>query len=250
MKFAYCVQTEGELPEIFRNLKNIDTDVYHLTFRDNVDGSLYLPKSTWTEGRNALLNVALESKIDYDYYIFCDDDVVFLEGSWRSFEADLEKWRPAIGLPAHPYPTQHEAIHSVYDFDAIVNAFHRDLVRDRVLLPYIAEHDSVTWWLSQYFVIHLAGALYPNRVIKFPRTKIDNALHREYPRISAEQFDAFKSFYLDLWSDRDFAEAAFRVHFETRNDPPHPPAFDASYRLTASDRGRIMSAAFADRSAI
>ena len=241
MRFAYLVQTEGVLPSVFGSLaERQEVDLYHLTFRMPQPESLHLPGSTWTEGRNALLQAARASGYAYDYFIFCDDDVVFKTGSWRALEVALERYRPAIGLPAHPHPHSHERPHAVYDFDAIVNAFHSDIINDEVLLPYVADHDSTTWWLSQFFLIHLAGALYPHGVVKFPDIAIENPLHREYPRISAERFADFREVYLNLWRDRDFAANAFRVHYETRDDPPFEPAVQEGYRLDPGLRAKLL----------
>ncbi|SFJ47487.1 hypothetical protein [Caulobacter sp. UNC279MFTsu5.1] len=240
MLFAYLVQTEGVLPRVFRELVGrTNVDVHHLTFRDPQPGAIHLPGSTWTEGRNALLQAARAAGRDYDYFIFCDDDVVFTRGSWDALEEALTRWRPAVGLPSHPHPHDHREIHAVYDFDAIVNAFHRDVVEDQVLLPYIATYDAATWWLSQFFVIHLAGALYPRQVVKFPDIAIENPEHRAYPRISAEAFGAYRDIYLGLWRDRDFAADAFRVHYETRDDPPFAPVFSQAYTLAPALRSKL-----------
>lgn len=193
MKFTYLIQTEGELPSIFKDLLNRpNVSLLHLTFRHHIEGAIFLPNSTWTEGRNALLSRARQIGLDSDYYIFSDDDIIFQSGSWLEFEESLERWLPPVATPQltgyHGQPNI-EQIVSVYDFDAILNAFHRDVIEDGVVLPYLERFDSITWWLSQLFVIHLCGILYQNYVLKIPYVSIMNGQSRPYPR-NGEIFDA------------------------------------------------------------
>src|SRR5581483_2861784 len=103
MRIAYLVQSEGSLPLVFAPLlESPMARVFHLTFKTPAPGAVFMPGSTWTEGRNRLLFEARASGDRFDYYVFSDDDVCFLKGSWSVFEQELERWRPAIGLPAHP----------------------------------------------------------------------------------------------------------------------------------------------------
>jgi hypothetical protein len=246
MRFAYLIQSEAALPPHFDALRaNSHRRLFHLTFKEAVPGAIHLPESTWTQGRNRLLAEARASAEAFDYFIFSDDDVQFLSGSWDAFERHLDRHRPPIGLPTFPLSTHHDRAFSAYDFDAIVNAFHRDIIADEIILPYIETYDSQSWWLSQYFVIHLAGALYPRGVMKFPDLVIDNLQHREYPRISVDQFSDFDEAYFSLWLDEPWARAHFRPHFTTRDDPPFPTVTAQSYRLSAELRGRLRTRASA-----
>jgi len=240
MRFAYMVQSEGALPASFHEVRaDPDVALFHLTFRDEAPDAIFLPGSTWTEGRNRLLEQARASGSAFDYFIFSDDDVGFAAGSWKGFQADLEAHRPAIGVPAFYDPDGCPDVHAVYDFDAIVTAFHRDVIEDGLVLPYIADFDADSWWLSQYFVIHLANALYPNGVVKLPRTAVTNIQHRAYPRIEADRFGDYDSAYFALWQDHDWARQRFRTHFLTRDDPPFPPALAESYRVLPDLRDRL-----------
>ena len=122
MKLVYMVQTEADLPEVFYPLLHMpDVTVLHLSFRKQVPGALYLPDSTWTEGRNALLAAARAMGQDFEYYVFCDDDLEFERGSFSVFNAQLAETRPAIGIPLYDFaPNHHDDLesHTVYAFDA------------------------------------------------------------------------------------------------------------------------------------
>ena len=62
---------------------------------------LFDPSATWAEGRNILLDVAARVA-PADYYVFCDDDVRFIAGSFASFEAWLARSRPTIRYAIGP----------------------------------------------------------------------------------------------------------------------------------------------------
>ena len=85
------------------------------------------------------------------YYIFLDDDIEFVRGDWREFEALLLKYMPAIATPRkgnfdedNRLVSEHNKIvdsqleaQVVYSYDAMFNSFHRDVVFDSLVLPYI-----------------------------------------------------------------------------------------------------------------
>ena len=86
---------------------------FFLTFYHKT-GNIFLPKSTFNEGRNALLRhaLAMEQTPGYEYFIFLDDDVDLVtvnevkhfwredmeENPWRRFEQFLEKFAPRVGF--------------------------------------------------------------------------------------------------------------------------------------------------------
>ncbi len=192
--FVYLVQSEEGLPEQYGDLESANSDCICLTWKNQAEGCIYYPSSTWTEGRNRLLLEAKQRE-QYQYYIFLDDDIVFTEGSFRLMEQYLLKYEPAVATPFyswHPDPRLEFEAHTVYSFDAIFNAFHRDLITDGVVLPYYDGFDKSTWWFSQLCVIHLASILYPDHVLKFNRIVVDNATHRDYPRNQSSQFAVFE----------------------------------------------------------
>jgi hypothetical protein len=74
-----------------------------LSYANDRDDTLYLPNSTWTEGRNVLFSAALELEQlqgwRYLYYIFLDEDLRYTQGSPREFEGLLALYEPAVASP-------------------------------------------------------------------------------------------------------------------------------------------------------
>jgi|GEM_PF-593623 len=188
-KFLYLVQTDGELPSHYSNINHENADVLYLSWKNPRPGDIYFPNSTWTQGRNKLLEAAKQLEGDYLYYIFLDDDIEFIAGDWRIFEALLLEYQPGIATPKLTfYPTKSDdsvEVQIVYAFDAVFNAFHRDVVADNVLLPYLEKFDEESWVLSQLILIHMAGVCYPEKVWQFNHVKVTQLKHRPYARGSA-----------------------------------------------------------------
>lgn len=182
--FLYLVQGKGPLPVHYADLVSARSDLIHLTWGEPIEGAIHFPGSSWTEGRNRLLQEALARPERPLYYILLDDDVVFEKGDWRLFEDELLKHRPAAATPYYPlYP--HGALDPLPGveaqtclwFDAMCTAFHRDVVEDGLLLPYYTGLDKLSWVYSQWFVIYLARILYPGRVLQLNRVWVANAKH-------------------------------------------------------------------------
>ena len=98
---------------------------------------LYRPKTTWTTGRNALLQEAIRCPRNYTYFIFMDGNAKIVESTdfgfntgdpYLTFESYLSRWEPAVAFPgffADPEAVRNQEVAVTYNFDAIVNAFHR-----------------------------------------------------------------------------------------------------------------------------
>ncbi|RZK30237.1 MAG: hypothetical protein EOO61_19535 [Hymenobacter sp.] len=75
MRICFLTQTatdiSAEYKKFFRN-----KDLFFVTFKQSNEQALaYVPKSTWSDGRNRLWE---EVRGNYDYYVFIDDDLQFL----------------------------------------------------------------------------------------------------------------------------------------------------------------------------
>ncbi|HYO77574.1 MAG TPA: hypothetical protein VE010_14025 [Thermoanaerobaculia bacterium] len=190
-KFLYLVQSRGALPEIYRTIESAEADLLRLTFKEQTDDAIFFPKSTWTEGRNRLLQEALARGGDYLYYIFIDEDIDFEKGGWRTFEQALDAYQPAVATPYYPRyrPSEGSLLdreaQTVHSFDAMFNAFHRDVIHDRLLLPYYPGFDKTSWWYSNMIVIALSQVLYKRRVLQINSVWIKNTEHGEYPQEKA-----------------------------------------------------------------
>lgn len=83
-KHVYLLQGEAKYIDKFAVLRNRKTsDFFCLTYDKAKENCIFLPNSTWSEGRNRLLQEALKTKTPYQYFTFLDDDVEFTKGSWR-----------------------------------------------------------------------------------------------------------------------------------------------------------------------
>ena len=177
--FCYLVQAASDFKASVLGLESPDADLQLLTFKRPYPGAIHAPGSSWNQGRNRLLEEAGKRGGDYLYYVLLDDDVEFDQGDFRSFETFLKQVRPAIGTPRQ-WDYNHRCehldlpLHSVYAFDACFNAFHRDVVEDGLLFPYVEQFDHESWWYSQVLMIHLANFLYGGRIVQDNGTRIRN----------------------------------------------------------------------------
>lgn len=100
MKICFLTQTANDISDFYKEFFK-DQDLFFLTFKTvNERAVAYLPKSSWSEGRNRLWE---EVRGKYDYYIFLDDDLSF--------------WKPRISLPAY----------GIYLIQRLQSAFGRSL---------------------------------------------------------------------------------------------------------------------------
>ena len=88
-------------------------DTFYLSFR-TASGDIFFPNSTFQQGRNALLRLALARQVEpgYDYFIFTDEDAKLqvvdnpkakwkepmASNAWQRFEEFLDHFQPKIGF--------------------------------------------------------------------------------------------------------------------------------------------------------
>lgn len=76
MKICVLTQTATDISDYYKQFFK-GKDLSFVTFKTPNDNALaYVPKSTWSDGRNKLWE---EVRDKYDYYIFIDDDLRFLK---------------------------------------------------------------------------------------------------------------------------------------------------------------------------
>ena len=260
-KFVYLVQSAGALPAIYDSIPCQRADLIRLTWEEPVDGATFLPKSSWSQRRNRLLNEVAERGGEYLYYVFVDGDLTFDRGGWRQFEEGLLKYRPAIATPYCPEyrPANHRRqdldAHTCYSFDAMFNAFHFDVARDTIVLPYYGGFDHESWWYSQVCVIELAELLYPRHVLQLNSTAVRHAEPDANKRIGdlARMERWFRTQVLRPTVSARLARQALRVsrHVQSRlvdrrvaedRRPVHPPSPPpATYRVPESLRRQLFN---------
>jgi hypothetical protein len=240
--FLYLVQTDGNLPSHYADIPNENADILYLSYKEPIEGYIHFPNSTWTTGRNRLLEEARNSKHQYLYYIFLDDDLEFIQGNWRYFEEMLLKYMPAISTSVSYNENLNPNLEAqvVYSYDAMFNAFHRDVFFDDLLLPYIDKFDDVCWYESQLIFIHISAILYPNHILQFNYVEVDNSKHNIYPKkmIFAE---VEKWILENIFSDNDLVKESFLPHPELATKIPPIPYTEPliSYKIDEETKRKI-----------
>lgn len=196
--FVYLVQSADQMP--YSELPGPSCDVFLLTWQRPADreNAVFLPGSSWNEGRNRLLWEARQSARrqggDYLYYIFLDDDCRLSEdvalaqqlgmpltgNPFRTFERFLLEWEPALGYTRYDWQHYEEgrAVNLGHNIDALLNAFHREALD--MLLPYYTGFDSESWLYAQHIVNHLASLFYHPHRIQCNLVKTANARRKGY----------------------------------------------------------------------
>jgi hypothetical protein len=181
--FIYLIQSAAAMP--YADLPGPESDVLLLTWSRPADwpDAIFLPDSSWNEGRNRLLWEARQRTRQkgggYRYYIFLDDDCHLREDAalarqldmpltgnpFRTFERFLREWEPAVGYTRYDwqYYEEGQAVNLGHNIDALCIAFHCEAID--LLLPYYTGFDSESWLYSQHIVNHLASLCYhPYRI--------------------------------------------------------------------------------------
>jgi hypothetical protein len=214
--FLYLIQGKAELIKNYLHLSdNPNADVIFLTYdqpleaviNQAVEESIFFPKSTWAEGRNKLLEMAL-TKGEYLYYIFCDDDIKFIKGSWEIFEEQLLTYKPAIAIPINPKiiqtPLKGLKYQSFLRNDEQLMAFHQDVVKDFILLPYQNQFDSTYWWIACQIQEALIQQFYSSDAIQFNNICVSNYSGENYVRPQSESDNKILYKLVDDWLSDQF----------------------------------------------
>lgn len=206
-KFIYLLQGQAHLIKNFLKLQDADhRDVIFLTYDEPLEQAIFFPNSSWAEGRNKLCELA-KRKGNYQYFIFCDDDVGFIRGGWDSFETALLKYRPSIGVPVvpktrnGPFTAQPQQPFFVNDEQLI--AIHRDVIRDNILVPYITEFDHIHFWAACHIQEVLIQNFYARFSLQFNEIQISNNQSTRYPSSDERIRRGFKALY--GWLDKEFS---------------------------------------------
>eukprot|EP00854_Cymbomonas_tetramitiformis_P001901 gene1901-2584_t len=200
-KYMYAYQTAGgTLPDNMKMFENrTNSDVMILTYKQDHRAEtregvhfVYGPNTTWTTGRNLLLQEIKQHELrqgwKYKYVTLMDHDIIFTTKSPLSkFERVLQNYEPAVGTAAIPgrdgdtkkYAKQGPIL-AVCAFDALFNAFHHEALD--ILLPYDQRYEAMSWYCSQQDIILRSSAMYKHHVLEVRHVKITNDEHSEYPK--------------------------------------------------------------------
>lgn len=165
LSFLYLIQGSASNVSLFRK-NNPLLEILSLTYDQPLSGSFHFPHSTWTDGRNVLYREAEKKEKKYDYYIFMDDDLEIVHGSFTNFEKTISKYQPDVAVAPHTYTRGGQELVKAFKFlfsfkDFIINsdrlfdpcliAIKVDSIKDYYILPYVDVFDKLNWWLSQCF---------------------------------------------------------------------------------------------------
>lgn len=195
-KVLYMIQCEGT-HEPYEELKqNANADIIYLSWKQQHNDMIFFPDSSWTDGRNRLMEEARGRSKTYEYYILLDDDIQFNTGGFALFEELLLVHRPAIAVPHFVgYDNNVDLTQKIglpYMFDACFTAFHKTIFFDDTILPYCNFFDEISWWYSQYILIVLSNVFYEGHILQFNEILIFSSQARDYPRDNyLTQWDLF-----------------------------------------------------------
>lgn len=204
----FLIQARAGLPAIYRCLK--DRPHVLLSYQQRSDDTvIYAPNTTWTSGRNKLIEHVKAHDLRHDYYVFLDQDVVFAGLSQRAgfdlFESILSAVdAPIVTVALGDYNRRSNqerldgivpaalckkgvenprwALQTVDWFDGLFNAFSREAFFNRRLLPFEEKFDGESWWASQFITILRANHWYRNGIVQCNQLVARNTQYSDYPR--------------------------------------------------------------------
>jgi len=215
-RFVYLIQSSKPHQDS-RLVPDVQRDVLYLCYKNACDTSGVPPNDvmikggTWTEGRNALLEMAVSRAEDmeqegYLYYIFLDDDVSSMiqgKDAWILFEQWLNTKLPAVGYFTKSTSWQDSFnLGHPFNVDANANAFHRSTLG--TLLPYDSSLDNQGIFFSQYIMNIATAAMFANNrlgfnMVDFNRKKNKHGSQTNYVR--STQWSVPKKYMSNVFVD-------------------------------------------------
>jgi hypothetical protein len=195
LRFLYLIQGKATNIREYLFLREDKSDIFGISYDKPEPGFDYLPQSTFASGRNYLYHFACNRIKDFDYFIFLDDDVDFSRGSFRQMEINLERIRPAIGVPLTE-KTRLTAIaleirrqirpivrqQLLHFNDEQYLAMSSAVLQDGHILPYKTEWDNDSWFVCCLIQQALIQHYYFGQAFQFNDCEISNNQHSgDYP---------------------------------------------------------------------
>eukprot|EP00670_Eutreptiella_braarudii_P008590 CAMPEP_0174313948 /NCGR_PEP_ID=MMETSP0810-20121108/5326_1 /TAXON_ID=73025 ORGANISM="Eutreptiella gymnastica-like, Strain CCMP1594" /NCGR_SAMPLE_ID=MMETSP0810 /ASSEMBLY_ACC=CAM_ASM_000659 /LENGTH=374 /DNA_ID=CAMNT_0015422903 /DNA_START=105 /DNA_END=1229 /DNA_ORIENTATION=+ len=244
--FLYLTQTPSELPPRYGSwFTRDDADVACVSWKSAAEPCTFIGKSTWTEGRNWLWQMAVRGPRRYKYYVFLDDDARPGTGTWRDFERALLKYEPALAsslchvTPAEPLPGLDAQ--TISHWDGMITAFHHEVLSDHLVLPYFDGDDSFSWFYSQLAMMHVGAILWPANTLQINTLRLKNKLHRKYKKVRSACGANKVCDSRRLWQTQAF-NPEFARGREVAKGVSFPPAYkNASYVLSADQKRRWLA---------
>ena len=216
--FIYLVQGTRQNVKNFEFLQKTNSRLVTLTYDSDFDlkskyrkDNIFLPNSTWAEGRNRLLSHVKNE--DYKYLVFMDDDAQISKESLDKFESQLLEYSPKIGIPISDQIrdgrlfTPRLKVQRPVALDQIVQAFSKEAVNDSIVIPYVVDFDNRSWWLAceinQYLIINF----YSDTCLQFNEIFVKNGEHTWLEQ-NKNPFSLYKSgkTYQDIVEIKEFIQ--------------------------------------------
>jgi hypothetical protein len=186
----FCYVAQGRVSDIDK-LEAIFTGrtLLALTWDQPRDGAIFLPKSSWSEGRRALCHAALQSG-EHDYIVFMDGDAITTPAELAAFEQTVTELRPAVAVPRVPKTERYTQKLGetpprwvlAYDSDEQFQCFDVRVLRQHLGgSPYVSEYDKVSWWYPCVLNQKLIRKHYWRSFIQVNLISVGNDSHGSYP---------------------------------------------------------------------
>jgi len=259
----FLIQARAGLPAIYRCLQARPHVLLSYQTRA-ADTDIYAPNTSWTAGRNRLIEYVKARNLEHDWYVFLDEDVVFTglsqRAGFRMFESILQTVDArivTIALGDYNRRNNQERLAGIVPaalckkgvenptwelqtvdwFDGLFNAFSHAAFYDERLLPYEDKFDGETWWASQFITILRANHCFRNNIVQCNHLSARNTQYSDYPR----GFDAFGPACRHALAGLGVDSVAMSAGKEVKPNARYwkPPLFGLRRRLfTAAERAR------------
>ena len=186
----FCYVAQGRVSEIDQ-LHQIfaGRQLISLSWDAQRDGSIFLPKSSWSVGRRTLCQHALADQT-VDYIVFMDGDAITTPAELDVFEQVVSDLRPAVAVPRVPKTERYTRKLNLqrypwvlaYDSDEQFQCFDVRVLRDHLSgSPYVSEYDEVSWWYPCVLNQKLIRKHYWRSFIQVNGIEVRNDTHGSYP---------------------------------------------------------------------
>jgi hypothetical protein len=163
--------------------------------------TIYIPNTTWTEGRNLLAEEAVrqerENGYEYKYWIFADDDLTAHCDSTNCtvgndrHNQNICCWSRVLSFfEGDDIPDRVTSISAsaqlrnkflaVSNVDAMFQAFKREYIP--YVMPYATLPKNASQWTSQAALFCVFQTCFRSSVMYIPNVKMNNTEHRTYAR--------------------------------------------------------------------
>lgn len=209
-KFIYLIQGKAKNVVKYQYLNTERSDVMMLSYDEEIENyegmTLFLPKSYWAEGRNALFEKALSLDTDYLYYIICDDDVEFVKGGFTQLEEEILHHMPAVAVPSYrdsPFTLKltndNVTVQQTLMHDPQLEYMHRDVAKSRLVYPLCTDYDHLKAHISGLPGMYALQILYRDYMLQFNNHHTINTQHGDYSS-GKTHYDLVKDLTVNFYS--------------------------------------------------